>query len=80
MANADTGLGHARGVCLGDHRAITDEDDMLDPEALPHAGDRVGDGRLVLRRSWVHRDRDRPALGGGQVAARERALDALLAF
>ena len=63
-------------MCLGEHPAIADHDDMLDPEPLGDLRDRVGQRLLVLRVAVVYRDRDRPALW----RARQPVVDLQLAL
>ena len=60
---ADPRLGERGRVRLGEHAAVADHDDIRDPEALPHQGDRGGQRLLVLRRARVDTDRDGAALG-----------------
>ena len=55
-------LGQRLGVRLGDHAAVADEDDVLDPKAPADRLDRGGHRRLVLDAALVDRDRHRAAL------------------
>ena len=64
---------------LGDHSAVADEHDVLDPEPLTHRGDGVGNGLLVGDVSLMHAHRDRaPVRAADQpVVDLQFALDAI---
>lgn len=47
---------------LGDHAAVADEDDPLDPEALPEPLDRRRERGVVVQAAAHDLDRERPAL------------------